>query len=486
MNNTLYYGDNLPILRELASDSIDLVYLDPPFNSKRDYNIIFREQSGEPAQAQIKAFTDTWKWSELAYHDFSETCRNDDLVKLVKGFVDSIGRNDVTAYLIRMAPRLLELHRILKPNGSIYLHCDPTASHYLKLLLDRIFSPRNFCNEVIWSYRKWATGWNYFQRNHDVIFFYRKLPNDSHRTFNRLYMDRAASTLKRFGTAKIVSSFDETGRRLPSQTESHDSEGVAMDDVWNIPRVPPIKQLYPTQKPLALLERIIAASSNPGDIVLDPFCGCGTATVAAQKLGRRWIGVDITHLAVSLIKSRLDDAFGLKEKKDYTVVGEPATDADAHALALNDRYEFQKWAVGLIPRAFPYQDKKGADSGIDGIVRFKDDKKEPKRCIIQVKSGKVGVAQVRDFRGALEREKATLGLFITLDPPTDPMLSEAERLGFYTTPLGSIKIKRLQIRTVAQLLEGESFQIPGAAMLLGIKQADVIESDPGQADLEYD
>jgi len=241
---------------------------------------------------------------------------------------------------------------------------------------------------------------------------------------------------------------------------------------------------YPTQKPIALLERIIQASSNEGDTVLDPFCGCGTAIVAAQKLNRRWIGTDITHLAIALIKYRLSDMFDLTEGTDYRVVGEPTSVEDARALAQHDRDEFQKWAIGLIPRARPYQDKKGKDTGIDGVLFFKDDLKDPKRALIQVKSGRVSVKDIRDFRGVLEREGATLGLFVTLEPPTRDMVQEAAQAGGYTTPLGNLRIPRLQIRTVEALLEGEGFAIPSAALLMGVAQAERVSPSGGQGALE--
>jgi len=264
--------------------------------------------------------------------------------------------------------------------------------------------------------------------------------------------------------------------------------GVPLQNLWT--DLPPISSHsaerlgYPTQKPIALLERIIQASSNEGDIVLDPFCGCGTAIVAAQKLKRRWIGIDITHLAIALIKYRLSDMFDLKEGKHYRVVGEPTTVAEARALAQQDRDEFQKWAIGLIPRARPYQDKKGKDTGIDGVLFFKDDLKDPKRALIQVKSGRVSVKDIRDFRGVLEREGATLGLFITLEPPTRDMTLEAEQAGFYTTPLGNLRIPRLQIRTVEELLAGKGFEIPSAALLMGVAQAERVAPTSEQGALE--
>lgn len=551
--NTLYYGDNLDILRKhLQDETVDLIYLDPPFNSARDYNVLFREQSGEPAQAQIKAFTDTWQWSERAYVQFCEECPKPALVELLQGFVRTLGRNDVTAYLVMMAPRLVELHRVLKPTGSLYLHCDPTASHYLKVMLDVIFGARNFRNEIVWkrtsahsSARRWGDV-------HDVLFFYTRSDNY---TWSNLYQAHEEKHLRskytftddrgRYMPAdltgagvtsgesgkpwrgydpssigrhwavpkKVVETLVGTERAAQMSIQErldlldehgyihwpsygkgfprfkrYLTEGVPVQDV--ITDIPPINSQarerlgYPTQKPLALLERIILASSNEGDVVLDPFCGCGTAIVAAQKLKRRWIGIDITHLAIALIKYRLADMFDLREREDYLVVGEPTTVEDARALAHHDRDEFQRWAIGLIPRARPYQDKKGADTGIDGVLFFKDDPSDPKKVVIQVKSGHVAVKDIRDFRGVMEREKATLGLFVTLEEPTRAMQTEAESVGFYVTPLGKLHLPRLQIRTVEQLLRGEGFQIPGAAMLMGVSRAERVQEEVWQGELE--
>ncbi|MCX7688710.1 MAG: DNA methyltransferase [Fimbriimonadales bacterium] len=552
--NTLYYGDNLEVLRKhIGDETVDLIYLDPPFNSNRDYNLLFKEQSGEPAQAQIKAFTDTWRWSERAFHEFIEECPRPALVELLQGFVRTLGRNDLTAYLVMMAPRLIELHRVLKPTGSLYLHCDPTASHYLKVMLDVIFGAKNFRNEIVWKRTGAHSGAKRWGPVHDIILFYTKTQTY---TWNRIYAE--------YESGYLESSFryiDERGRyRLQELTGAGVTAGDSGQEWrgvnpstfgrhWAVPqklveslvgverarqmsvieklevldaagfivwtergRIPRYKQYldtnpgvpiqdvvsdirpvgaqkerlgYPTQKPLALLERIIQASSNEGDLVLDPFCGCGTAIVAAHKLNRRWIGIDITHLAIALIKYRLSDMFDLKEGKDYRVIGEPTTVAEARALALQDRDEFQKWAIGLIPRAFPYQQKKGADTGIDGMLYFTDNPREhPKKVVIQVKSGRVGVKDIRDFRGVMEREKAVLGLFITLEPPTRDMVREAEQAGFYTTPLGNIRLQRLQIRTIEDLLQGRGFDIPSAALLSGVQTAERVQPESHQPELE--
>jgi len=333
MRNTLFHGDNLPILRKHVPDeSVDLVYLDPPFNSNRGYNLLFKEQTGEPAKAQIKAFSDSWQWSERAYADFCEQAGSPQLVELLRGFVATLGRNDVTAYLVMMAPRLVELRRVLKPTGSLYLHCDPTASHYLKVLLDTLFGKLGFQNEIVWSYKRYTAGSHRFQRLHDTILFYAR---GAQATFNDVRVDYGP----RSGMADSHYKVDEDGRwyrwqkrRGQEPYKVYLSEGRRLGDVWDIPIINASARErlgYPTQKPLALLERIVEASSNPGDVVMDPFCGSGTAIAAAHKLDRRWIGIDVTHLAVALVKYRLADAFDIKEKLDYDVIGEPTT-GNAH------------------------------------------------------------------------------------------------------------------------------------------------------------
>lgn len=464
--NRLYFGDNLDILQEhVADESVDLIYLDPPFKSNVDYNVFFREQSGERSAAQITAFEDTWHWgieSETAYRA-AVTDGPEELGVLLQAMRSFLGTNDMMAYLAMMAPRIVELHRVLKATGSIYLHCDPTASHYLKLLMDAVFGNRNFCNEIIWHYRKWPTGKYTFQRNHDVILFYSRSASRA-RTFNQLYMERAQSTLKRFGNAKIVSGHDASGQRVPSQVESEQSAGVRQDDVWYISRVAPVNQLFPTQKPEPLLERIITASSSEGDLILDPFCGCGTATVAAERLNRRWIGIDITHLAMSLMRHRLYDTFG-DELRPYEVVGVPQDLASAAALAQHDRFQFEWWGVSLVDARPAKDKKKGADAGIDGIINFFDDNSgRAKRVAVQVKSGNVSRGSVAQLKTDMQTAEAEIGLFITLNEPTRPMLQEAVSAGFYTPEhYPDHQYPRLQILAVAELLNGAEAQYPRVA-----------------------
>lgn len=458
-SNTLYYGDNLDILRRyIADESVDLIYLDPPFKSNQDYNVLFQEQNGSRSKAQVKAFEDTWRWDQGAAEAYQEVVEKGGMVsQVMQAFRTFLGDTDMMAYLAMMAPRLVEIERVLKPTGSIYLHCDPTASHYLKMLMDAVFGAKNFLNEVIWHYRKWPSGKFTFQRNHDVLLFYSK-SNSRKRIFNQLYMERAPSTLKRFGMSKIISGHDEIGRRVPSKMDTQDSEGVRQDDVWEIGRVPPIKQLFPTEKPDSLLERVIKASSKEGDIVLDPFCGCGTTIVAAQRLNRKWIGIDITHLAITLIKNRLRDAF--RNQVTYKIIGEPVSLPDAVTLANQDPFQFQWWALGLVG-ARPVEQKKGADKGIDGRLYFHDEKVggKTKQITLQVKSGHVAPGHIRDLRGVMEREEAQIGVLITLQNPTQAMRTEAASAGFYESA-GWGKYPRLQILTVEELLQGKQIQYP--------------------------
>ena len=467
--NALYYGDNLGILRDkdyFKDECVDLIYLDPPFKSNQDYNVLFAEQNGSRSAAQIRAFKDTWRWDKAASESYREIVETGPtrVSQVMQAFRTFLGESDALAYLSMMAPRLVELHRILKSTGSIYLHCDPTASHYLKMLMDAVFGLANFKNEIIWHYKKWPTGKYTFQRNHDVLFFYSKSQSKK-RTFNQLFMERAPSTLKRFGKAKIISSFDESGIRLPSKVDDKDSIGVRQDDVWQIGRVPPIKRLFPTEKPEDLLERIIEASSNTGDIILDPFCGCGTTIVAAQRLKRFWIGIDITHLAITLIKHRLADAWAhYKEpgsKPKYKVIGEPKDLSGAKVLAKEDFYQFQWWSLGLVG-ARPVEKKKGSDKGIDGRLYFHDEPKggKTKQILFSVKSGHTGPKDVRDLRGVIDREKAEMGVFICLQKPTKDMKTEAASARFYKSPWRNKPYPGLQILTIKELLGGKTVESP--------------------------
>ena len=518
MPNTLYYGDNLQVMREhIADQSVDLVYLDPPFNSNASYNVLFREKSGEDSPAQIRAFNDTWHWTQEAERTFeSEILLNPNTPTAVKdmmaAFRQFLGRSDMLAYLVMMTPRLVELRRVLKPTGSLYLHCDPTAGHYLRLLLGSTFGKEHFRREIIW---KRTASHNNVRRNYgataDTVLFYTK--SDDY-TFNTQYLpyseEQAVRDYKfvdadgrRYSTSNLRSpaprpnltyeykgyqphrngwavslermeQLDAEGRLLfPENPDGRirlklyldEMPGVPLENVWT--DIPPIGSRarerlgYPTQKPQALLERIITTSSNPGDVVLDPFCGCGTAVAAAENLGRQWLGIDITHLAVALMKSRIKTSFNLDPGADYSIIGEPLDVGSARALWTQDPYQFQYWAVSLLEAQPQGEQRRGADRGIDGVIYFVDGpRRTPQRIIIQVKGGRVSSPQIRDLAGVVERERAALGLFISLDAPTRDMLTEAAAGGFYHSDLWQRDFPKLQIRTIADLLAGRSFDLP--------------------------
>ena len=510
MKNTLYYGDNLEILRKkhIPDESVDLIYLDPPFNSNRDYNVIFKEATGEESEAQLQAFSDSWHWTaktQETLEELTETAPSK-LVDLINGFINVLGHNDVTAYLVMMAIRLVELHRVLKPTGSLYLHCDPTASHYLKILLDTVFGKTNFRNEIVWKRTSAHSDSKTLGNAHDILLFYTKTNkfiwnkqyqpySDDYIRSHYRYVDKdgrryrtdnlTATSLSGGGykyewngVTKIWRCPKETMQELHKKGRLHytksggveyiryldEMPGTPLQDLWD--DLAPINSQakerlgFPTQKPVALLERIIQASSNEGDVVLDPFCGCGTTIIAAQKLKRRWIGIDITHLAISLMKYRLHDTFGTGVQ--YDVVGEPVDVHSARALAEQDRYQFQWWALSLIKaRPVGDQKKKGADEGIDGTLYFIDDAKTlSKKIVVQVKSGRVQVRDIRELIQVVHRAKATMGFFITLEEPTEPMLKEALAEGFYESPGWGKQYPKIQIRTIAQLLAGEDFDMP--------------------------
>ena len=519
--NRLYFGDNLSILREHVADaSVDLIYLDPPFNSNATYNVLFRERSGDESAAQITAFDDTWHWSlesERAYQDVVThgPAKVGQLLAAMRAF---LGQNDMMAYLTMMAQRTIELHRVLKPTGSIYLHCDPTASHYLKLLLDAVFGATNFRSELIWRRQSAHSDARNYGSVHDTMLFYVKSEsfvwNPSFQPYDPEYVEQyyrySDDDGRRFMSGDLGAAGLQGGGyeyewkgvarvwRVPIQTmERLDAEGRIFYTRNGIPRMKryldeakgnPVQDVwtdiqslrswhrerlgYPTQKPEALLERIINASSNEGDVVLDPFCGCGTAVVAAERLNRQWIGIDITHLAISLIRHRLHDTFG-SNLRPYDVIGEPEDAGSAEALARQDRYQFEWWALGLVD-ARPARDKrKGADSGIDGYINFFDDNSgKPKRIVVQVKSGHVNRGQIATLKGDMEREKAELGLFVTLEEPTRPMLQEAVAAGFYEPEhYPGQRYPRLQILTIDELLAGKPAEYPRMGLQITFRQA---------------
>lgn len=472
--NKLYFGDNLDILREhVASESVDLIYLDPPFNSKATYNVLFQEKSGEGSAAQITAFEDTWHWGMESEYAYQEVVKEGSkkLADLIQAFRMFLGQNDMMAYLTMMAQRMVELHRVLKPTGSIYLHCDPTASHYLKLLMDATFGNKNFLNEVVWHYRRWPSKSKAYQRFHDVILFYTK--NKGSQVFNTIYQDIADITRK-IHKGKKQRALVIDGHRW-SKDSDEPTEKTPIGDAWYISAIAgnANERLgYPTQKPEALLERIIAGSSNEGNLFLDPFCGCGTSIAVAERLKRRWIGIDITHLAISLMRHRLHDTFG-PDLLPYEVIGDPKDLSSARALAEQNRYQFEWWALGLVD-ARPAQDKrKGADRGVDGYINFFDDNSgKAKTIIVQVKSGGVNRSYIATLKGDREREKAPIGILITLEEPTKPMLEEAATAGYYEPEhFPGYQYPRIQILTIRELLDGKEAQYPRMAPPATFKRA---------------
>jgi site-specific DNA-methyltransferase (adenine-specific) len=508
MGNHLYYGDNLTVLREqIRESSVDLIYLDPPFNSNASYNVLFKGPTGSGSAAQIEAFDDTWHWNDSAEEAFGDVVRsgNAAAATMLRAMRSFLGDNDMMAYLAMMAVRLIELHRVLKPTGSLYLHCDPTASHYLKILLDAVFGAKCFRTEVIW---KRTSAHSNSKRNfadvHDVILLYGKsakyVHNEVFTPYSQAYIDEhfvhfdpdgrrfRRSDLRNPGirpnltydftasngvtykphpngwavSREVMEQYDREGRlffpkkedaRLRKKIYIDESPGVPTTDLWD--DLPPLHASaqerlgYPTQKPVALLERILSASSNPGDVVLDPFCGCGTTVHAAQKLGRQWVGIDVTHLAIGLIEKRLRDAFPAVQ---FTTHGVPQDLEGARDLAARGKYhEFEKWALSLIAAQPGNLSKKGADRGIDGNIYF--GAKHEGRGIVSVKAGDaVGVSMIRDLRGVVDREGAGIGVFLTLAEPTKPMITEAAGAGQYELP-GFAPVPRLQIVTVAEALK---------------------------------
>ena len=463
--NQLFYGDNLKVLREhVADQSVDLVYLDPPFNSNANYNILFKSPTGAAADSQIEAFEDTWHYgpeAAQAFHEVIESGRTD-LANLLRAMQAFLGQNDMMDYLAMMAVRLIELHRVLKPTGSLYLHCDPTASHYLKLLLDAVFGGTNFRNEIIWCYRKWSVAQGQFVRNHDVILFYSR--HDGQQTFNTLFTAPSPGTMRRWKGQKQQAVFEGGVRKATSDATAEAAS--PMSDWWELSILNPNakeRMGYPTQKLIALLERIVAASSNPGDVVLDPFCGCGTAVHAAQKLGRRWIGIDITYLSIGLIERRLHEAFaGIA----FDILGEPQGRMDAEHLAASEPYQFQCWITQKIGGQ-PYQGgRKGADRGIDGYVYYTRNDPASARsataaAIVSVKAGRnVGPTMIRDLVGVLDREKADLGIFVCVADPTPQMRAEAASAGIWADPVTGIGYRRVQIFTLDDLFAGRMPKVP--------------------------
>ena len=516
--NHLYYGDNLEVLAKLPSQSVDLVYLDPPFNSARNYNVIFARSGDVPsdAGAQIQAFEDTWTWTQATEQEFMEYTNGGlppRVAEALSAFRVLLGENDALAYLVNMAPRLVQLRRILKDTGSLWLHCDPVMSHYLKTLLDAIFDARRFRNEVIWQR---TTGKSLMSTrlpsNHDVILSYvagddpvwnqdeafvpyvegaldektagKYRHNDGDGRVYRLdnlinpSRDRPNLTYEFMGVTRV---WRWTRERMQAAADAgliyqakegnvpqfkrylDEQRGRPLGDVWI--DIPPLNSQaqerlgYPTQKPLALLERILKLASNEGDVVLDPFAGCGTTIDAAQKLGRQWVGIDITYIAIDLIEKRFLHTFGKDIVGTYTVTGITRDAAGAQALFDRNPFDFERWAVSQV-NAQPNQKQVG-DRGIDGVARFPIDNKTSGQIIVSVKGGKtINPAMARDFQGTLEQHKAEMGVLITQATPTGGILDVVNHSGTYTHPANGQQFPRLQVITTAELMAGKRPLMP--------------------------
>lgn len=546
MKNTLYYGDNLTVLREqIPDESVDLIYLDPPFNSSRNYNLLFKQVKGNASPAQIMAFEDTWTWSPLLYDQFRAEPRNSKLFPFIASLYAILGPSEMMAYVLMMAPRLLELHRTLKPTGSLYLHCDPAASHYLKIVLDVVFLPTNFRNEIVWkrssAHNDSKQGMRRLGKVHDVVLFYTRsgardytwntqfTPYEQeyldseykHKDANgRSYKEGDLTAAKpggetsylwrvkrrvgahRHWTADLTAEwripldgweykgvppyngrywaysyanlvdFWKKGNLIHRSTGAprlvfyaDEMPGVQLQDIWTdiVPTPKGERRGYPTQKPLALLERIIAASSNEGDVVMDPFCGCGTAIVAAERMNRKWIGIDITYLAISEVIYRLNTECVVGKKLEYDLKGTPVDAHGAQKLfeqtAPQNHKPFEQWCVSLV--AGESRDKKGADRGIDGVIHLWDSQGKLRKAVIQVKGGNLTLSAVRDFASVIKDNDGLMGLMITLRDPTKEMILVCEQQGYAEIEAGK-RFPKMQIRTVKELLENPKrpFEFP--------------------------
>jgi site-specific DNA-methyltransferase (adenine-specific) len=509
--NKLYFGDNLDWLPKTGAASVDLVYLDPPFNSKAAYNLLYKSPDGEAAQAQYQAFIDSWRWGPATDAAMASVITSGSpAAGILTSLNNYMQKSDLMAYLVMMTARLIELRRVLKPNGSLFLHCDASASHYLKIIMDEVFDG-SFRNEIVW---KRSTGKSLMTRrlptNHDVLLFYAGedntwnednafLPYDptnlpektaakySHKEADgRIYRldnlinpnpDRPNLTYEFLGVTRVwrwtrdrmQKAYDDglvvqsAPGRVPQLKRYLDEQrGIPLDDVWT--DIPPLNSQaqerlhYPTQKPLALLERIISVASKPGDIVLDPFAGCGTAIEAAQRLGRKWIGIDVTVLAIDVVERRLN-RMGLRRGHDYKVDGIPLDLAGARRLFAEDYHQFQLWALTLVDGQPRDGGKKGADKGVDGLIYFQDDARSTGQAIVSVKGGEnIHAEHVRDLIGAMHNQRSKLGVLITLHSPTKAMEKAAREAE--SVEAGGRLRPRVQICSVDDLLKGKKPNLP--------------------------
>ena len=541
-DNILYYGDNLDVLRKYIKDeTIDLCYIDPPFNSDRTYHQLYLYQ-GKEDKAQAQAFTDTWTWNDAAIKGYSEICSNKNnvftrqCINLIIGLKSVLGDNPLMAYIVSMTLRIAEIYRVLKPTGSFYLHCDSTASHYIKLVMDSIFcaSGGDYKNEIIWRRHYSHNDGNKFGCVHDIILFYTKtdeyiynrqtisydeeyinknykeIDHKTGKKFRSVSMNAAGQGEAKYFAGKLLAPPNGTHWRWSQERINkaieddviyfskngiprykqflENMDGVPVQDTWvdfySLSSHDKERLGYPTQKPEALLERIIKASSNEGDTVLDAYCGCGTTVAVAQRLKRKWIGIDITYQSISVIIKRLKEHFGqeILDKTEFNGVPKDMDSAVELAHKKDDRVrkEFEKWAVlTYSDNKAIINEKKGADSGIDGIAFMLTGHDEHKQVLFSVKSGSLTLSMIRDFCHVVDRENAAMGIFITLEEPTKPMLKEVKALGNYMNPLTNQEYPKIEIVTIDELLKGKRLNLPQAIKVLKdaeSKKKDIDES----------
>lgn len=516
--NKLWYGDNLTIMQGMGKHSVDLIYLDPPFNSKQNYNLLYKTMTGKPVPEQVEAFCDTWEMDaqkEAIARSMPVLMRehgiDDYYVDFWRLWMQALRNTQphLLAYLIFMVQRLLHMKSILRPAGSIYLHCDSTASHYIKVMMDGIFGHQNFRNEIFWKRTTAHSDARHrFSQETDTILYYAASETSRWRP---LYRPHAASYIKSHykhqdpdGRVYRLDNIIRSASMGERPNLAYDYKGVTPPYGWRVKRekleaidaqgrlhwtkkgtpylvryldeqkgdiignlwddIPPVNAMakerlgYPTQKPIALVRRIIEASSDPGQIVFDPFCGCGTTIYAAQETGRQWIGCDIAILSIKLVREVLTERYRLVEGHDYTVDGIPTSVEGAQELFNKDPSTFQNWFVERVG-GFPMQ-RKSADRGIDGRIYF-ETRDGLREMMIQVKGGKhVRPTDVRDLRGVLEREtNAEMAGFLSIAPPTKAMLSEAAEAGTYE--YNGVQYPRIQFLTTADVLEDKrEFHMP--------------------------
>ena len=520
--NRLYYGDCLTIMSEWPSNYVDLIYLDPPFNSNRQYNSIYKDETGRLLPDQVEAFCDMWELDA----ESERVIRTMPVLMRENGIEDSVAefwklwmralrdtQPRLLAYLSYMAQRLLIMRRILKPTGSLYLHCDPTASHYIKALMDAIFGHQNFRNEIIWRrygvHNDAGQGSKNYGRVHDILLMYTRSDsatwNQGYMPLDEKYVEKGyrnvdPKTGKRFTTTPLTGPGGaekgnpvyewnghvrawrysrETMERLHGEGRIYysktgyprrmlyleESKGVPVQDVWT--DIPPVLGSegmgYATQKPMALLERIISTSSNPGDVVLDPFCGCATTMEAAHKLDRQWVGIDIAIHAIRRVASlRLNERLGLVEGQDFTVEGVPRTLEGAQDLWNRDKYHFQKWAVEQVDGFVTT--KRSADGGIDGRLYFAvPHAQDLQSMVIEVKGGaSVNIRDLRALKGVLDYDNALMAGLIVLHPLGQTQARNFQRFMGEAGALEILGIEypRMQILTVGEILEGQRFKTP--------------------------